>query len=766
MRPQVGQLINNKYRLLRLIGDGGMGSVFEARHEVLATSVALKFLHPELSRRQGLVQRFLQEARVSARIQSPHVVRVTDVEQTSGGLAFIVMEYLRGTSLQTLYEDLYKEGKRLSYEEALNYALQMLDGLEAAHDEGIIHRDLKPDNVMITKGKRGEPLVKLLDFGIAKLKINGELYKGLTRPGVIMGTPEYMAPEQVFSADQVDVRADIFSCGVMFFEMFAGRRPVGGDEPHQIAAQYLAGSVARLTELAPHVPRELAAIIHRAMLPDPKDRFATVADFRAAMERFKTTGAGDRGISTPPPAQVGATPHSDRSSERPSPDESRRSVPKTIPPSDDVHAEGAHVDGGTTEKVSEPFGASSGADPLSSDRAIASAAIASKHNAQNGTSVMGAPAHEQTFDGPFGLDQHRGQNGSSYAGHAAIAKSSGGVTPPGVAVPPSRAGSAANLMESTLEGAPFFPGATEGYQALDLGVTPRPGGTNIGAGVVPGTASYDATAGQSAMHANYASTPALSPPVRPRKKGGIFGILFAATAVAVLAVGGVWALRPIRAQRRQRQTPQAGRAAATHAAGADVVAYRYGGARHAAAAADAATHADPDAHAEDQHADPDAAAQAERFTDDAGSAAVGHPELVPGARSRAASRAVAAAAAAAAHRPTRSAEASSPHPSARKDLPTGVASGLDAARTRDIDDASDDHASDDHTAHHAQLHVEHAGDGRSHDHASEEAHPRASPLGWSPRDALIAARVRRALEARRRFLERWCLLERWCFLER
>jgi serine/threonine-protein kinase len=239
MRPQVGQLVNNKYRLVRMLGDGGMGSVFEARHEVLGSSVALKFLHPELARRQGLVQRFLQEARVSAKIQSLHVVRVTDVEQTGEGLPFIVMEFLNGKSLQALYEELYRNQKRLTFEDGLRYAMQILDGLEAAHEEGVVHRDLKPDNVMIVSGKRGESVVKLLDFGIAKLKINGELYKGLTRPGVIMGTPEYMAPEQVFSADQVDARADIFSCGVMFFEMFAGRRPVGGEEAHQIAAQYL-----------------------------------------------------------------------------------------------------------------------------------------------------------------------------------------------------------------------------------------------------------------------------------------------------------------------------------------------------------------------------------------------------------------------------------------------------------------------------------------------------------------------------------------------
>ena len=122
MRPQVGQVINNKYRLVRVIGDGGMGSVYEARHEVLATTVALKFLHPELSRRAGLVQRFLQEARVSAQIQSPHVVRVSDVDQMPTGQAFIVMEYLEGKTLQTLYEDLYNAGQRLSYNDALEYA--------------------------------------------------------------------------------------------------------------------------------------------------------------------------------------------------------------------------------------------------------------------------------------------------------------------------------------------------------------------------------------------------------------------------------------------------------------------------------------------------------------------------------------------------------------------------------------------------------------------------------------------------------------------
>jgi tRNA A-37 threonylcarbamoyl transferase component Bud32 len=301
MRPDVGQLIHNKYRLVRLIGDGGMGSVYEAKHEVLGTKVALKFLHPELSRRSGLVQRFLQEARVSARIQSPHVVRVTDVDQTAEGLAFLVMEFVEGKSLQTLYEDLYRDGRRLSYEEALDFAIQMMEGLEAAHAEGVIHRDLKPDNVMITKDRKGATLVKLLDFGIAKLKVEDDLQqrKGLTRPGVVMGTPEYMAPEQAFSADAVDARADIFSLGVIIFEMLAGRRPVGGDEAHQIAAQYLTGQVAQLNVLNPKIDAHLAEAVHKAMAAKKEDRFASVAELREAIEPFADAAKPEKPGKTP-----------------------------------------------------------------------------------------------------------------------------------------------------------------------------------------------------------------------------------------------------------------------------------------------------------------------------------------------------------------------------------------------------------------------------------------------------------------------------------
>jgi eukaryotic-like serine/threonine-protein kinase len=308
MRPQVGQLVNGKYRLVRLLGDGGMGSVFQARHEKLGITVALKFLHVELAKKGGLVDRFLQEARASAQIQSPFVVRVSDVDQTTEGNAFIVLEYLEGQTLQAMYEEFYRTGQRLTYPEALAFAMQMIEGLDAAHQAGVIHRDLKPDNVMVTTTMKGEKCLKILDFGIAKLKVTGDLPGGLTKPGVIMGTPEYMAPEQAYSADGVDSRADIFSLGVILFEMLAGRRPVAGDEPRQIANAYLSGQTAKLADIVPGIAPELAAIVHRAMAPLAKDRFPTARDLREAIEPFAE--ASRPPSSVPVPSRGGASPMS------------------------------------------------------------------------------------------------------------------------------------------------------------------------------------------------------------------------------------------------------------------------------------------------------------------------------------------------------------------------------------------------------------------------------------------------------------------------
>jgi serine/threonine-protein kinase len=282
-RPDVidiGSVVNGKYRLVRLLGDGGMGSVYEAVHAVLGTRVAIKVLHPELARRTGLVERFLQEARVAAQIRSPHVVQVTDVDRTPDGQAYIVMELLEGEPLSGVLD----RQRKLSTTTACEYALQILQALEAAHALGVIHRDLKPENVFVTFAG-GRPVLKLIDFGIAKARRTDPQARNLTVAGVVMGTAEYMAPEQARSADKVDARADVYAVGVMLYEMIAGVRPVSGDDARVVALKVERGEVVPLVQAAPEVPREIAGPVHRAMAARPELRFASATEMRLALEK-------------------------------------------------------------------------------------------------------------------------------------------------------------------------------------------------------------------------------------------------------------------------------------------------------------------------------------------------------------------------------------------------------------------------------------------------------------------------------------------------
>ena len=278
----VGQVVSSKYKLLRLLGDGGMGSVYEAEHLRLGTHVAIKVLHSDLARRSGLIERFLQEARVSAQIRSPHVVHVTDVEATPDGIAYLVMELLQGEPLSAVE----KRERTLSVATACEYTLQILQALEAAHSLGVIHRDLKPDNVFLTF-EGGKPIIKLIDFGIAKLKraegATGPA-KNLTVAGMLMGTPEYMAPEQAYSAADIDVRADLYSVGVMLYEMLSGQTPAQGEDPRVVVLKVERGEVTPLVHVAPNVPPEVAGLVHRAMAPRPEMRFASAAEMRIALE--------------------------------------------------------------------------------------------------------------------------------------------------------------------------------------------------------------------------------------------------------------------------------------------------------------------------------------------------------------------------------------------------------------------------------------------------------------------------------------------------
>ncbi len=340
MRPNPGDVIGGKFRIVRMIGDGGMGAVYEARHEVLGTSVALKFLHAELARRQGLATRFLQEARVSASIQSPHVTKVTDVEQSADGTPYLVMELLTGESLQQLLDRQHK----LSKDQALDFALQILSGLEAAHALGVVHRDLKPDNVFITPSTGG-PVCKLLDFGIAKLRQTNDYNQGLTRPGALMGTPEYMSPEQLYSADRVDHRADLYSIGVILFEMLAGERPAIGEDAAAIVGNVMAGKVKRLEELDASLPRELVAVVHRGIHPDKGQRFQSAVEMRTALAPFagQLSHAGKlaatpvpAGVSGFPPPVETAPQKPPITADEPALEPAKPGVAPTLPPDDET----------------------------------------------------------------------------------------------------------------------------------------------------------------------------------------------------------------------------------------------------------------------------------------------------------------------------------------------------------------------------------------------------------------------------------------------
>jgi serine/threonine-protein kinase len=323
-------MVSGKYRIVRLIGDGGMGVVYEARHEVLGSSVALKFLHADLAKRPGLTQRFLQEARVSATIQSPHVTHVTDVDTAQDGSPYLVMELLSGQSLQGMLD---RHGK-LVPEQAIDFALQILSGLEAAHALGVVHRDMKPDNVFVTP-TGGGPLLKLIDFGIAKLRASSEYTKGLTRAGVVMGTPEYMAPEQLVSAHTTDHRADIYSLGVMLFEMLSGLRPADGDDAEIIVAAVEAGRVRNIRQLVPGVPEGLALLLERATAPHRDARFESAAQMRLELASFagQLSHAG-RLAATAEPLPVLPTPASSILMSLPSSMAPPPAVPRTLPPDD------------------------------------------------------------------------------------------------------------------------------------------------------------------------------------------------------------------------------------------------------------------------------------------------------------------------------------------------------------------------------------------------------------------------------------------------
>jgi cytochrome c-type biogenesis protein CcmH/NrfG len=284
--PLVGALIAERYRLLGRIGEGGMGMVYRAEHILMKKVVALKLLHTELGNVDDAPRRFEREAQSASRLNHPNIIGVTDFGRSATGQLFLVMEFVPGVALV----DLLEQGP-VPHLRAVQITRQILEGLEHAHAQGVIHRDLKPANIMLATypdGRQGE-VVKILDFGIAKLSQSSEGDLPLTQGAMVFGTPSYMSPEQA-TAQEADARSDIYSCGVMLFEMLTGRKPFIADDLVKVMAMQVTSAPPRLATVAPQIqiPPGLEAVVMRALEKDRARRFPSAAEFRQALEQVKT----------------------------------------------------------------------------------------------------------------------------------------------------------------------------------------------------------------------------------------------------------------------------------------------------------------------------------------------------------------------------------------------------------------------------------------------------------------------------------------------
>ncbi|MDC0685530.1 serine/threonine-protein kinase, partial [Sorangium atrum] len=278
--PTPGLLVDNKYRLAERIGGGGMGDVFRAEHVLAGRAVAIKFLHPELADNSELSHRFFQEAQAVNRIRHPNIVDVIDAGVGELG-PYIVMEHLDGESLGMA---LARFG-RLDMEAAVGVAIPVLEALDAAHRAGIIHRDLKPENIFIAfDPSRGSAVVRLLDFGIAKV-LDSDGPSPRTRTGVVFGTPDYLSPEQATGESPLDGRSDLFSVGVLLYEVLTGTRPFRAPTAVATAFRVVHAEVPTLASAGVTVDPRLEAIVQRLLQKDPAKRFQTAGDVVRELER-------------------------------------------------------------------------------------------------------------------------------------------------------------------------------------------------------------------------------------------------------------------------------------------------------------------------------------------------------------------------------------------------------------------------------------------------------------------------------------------------
>jgi len=283
---RTGELIAGKYRVERLLGEGGMATVYAGVHVQLREPVALKLLKPEMLRKEGIVQRFVREARAAVRIKSENVARVLDVGTLPSGEPFMVMELLAGQDLRRVASH-----GPLPIQEAVGYILQACDALAEAHLYGIVHRDLKPANLFLTRRADGSPLVKVLDFGISKMA--DEADENLTATTDVLGSPVYMSPEQIRTPKDVDHRADIWALGAVLYKLLTGKAAFGADTASASLAKIVADPPPPIRSFRSDIPPELEAVILRCLEKDVRARIQQVDELARALLPFVPSHPGE-----------------------------------------------------------------------------------------------------------------------------------------------------------------------------------------------------------------------------------------------------------------------------------------------------------------------------------------------------------------------------------------------------------------------------------------------------------------------------------------
>jgi eukaryotic-like serine/threonine-protein kinase len=278
--PRIGQAVLGRYQIVRRIAEGGMGTVYEARHTELGRRFAIKFVREELAADRKLLARFEQEARTAGMLESDRIGAIVDLGRSPDGAPCLVMEYLDGENLEEL---LRAEGP-LPVARAVEIVRQICAGLSVAHARGIIHRDLKPRNLIVCRTSEGRDSIKIVDFGIAKAQ-QADRPGVDTTAGAALGTPHYMPPEQA-RGEQIDTRADVYATGVILYELLTGARPHPGSSYNAIIYHILSKQPEPVRELRPEIPERLAEIVHRAIATDLAERHQSADELRGALEPY------------------------------------------------------------------------------------------------------------------------------------------------------------------------------------------------------------------------------------------------------------------------------------------------------------------------------------------------------------------------------------------------------------------------------------------------------------------------------------------------